>query len=285
MFNQIFSLQRELNQKIGRDTVGEDEQQRHDWVFQYLYAAKVEAGELLDCFDRESLYLRIADKPNAKVELIDIMHFVVSACQLVGITADDIPFIEHTTRPVFNAAFALDRDLELITTKQIDWKWWSKSVKADPSRQFKAIFDVEKLRSDLIRVFVDMIDVAYRLEMNSSDILSIYKMKHSKNCKRQDDGYDVRFKTETDNEEIQDQIKTGLVEVAPGQSAPVDRPTCNLTEGMSNDLKMVAGIPIKIKTDGFSGEFHNTIDPSLKQLKSDGGSEGDPNLSEFKQPV
>lgn len=283
--NEIFKLQRELNILIKRDTVGAGEQQRHDWMFGYLFAASAEVNELLECF--EPKYLNLVAKENALIEIIDIWHFIVSTCHLIEITPDDISLDNDQTfnEHIFNASFKFSVKLNKIITSNIAFKWWSKDVKLEPSRQFRAIYDVEKLRNDLIELFSDLIKLSHSFGMSDDDVFEIYKMKHRKNIDRQALSYDVRFKTETDNEEIQDQIKTGLVEVAPGQFAPSDRPTCNLTEGMSDDLKMVVGIPIKIKTDGFSGEFRNTIDPSLKQLNPDGGSEGDLNLSEFKQPV
>jgi dimeric dUTPase (all-alpha-NTP-PPase superfamily) len=199
--HKIFDMQRDLNCRIGRDTVGAEN--KMDWLFQYLFAAKVEGGELIDCF---SCYDGILVEPdNAKVEIIDIFHFITSACHIVDITADDIltchPY-KSNPNLLFNVAVELDRYLESIITQNIDWKWWSASVKECPERQFKAVFNIDTLRYELKTLYQRLITAAHNFSMTDEDIFNIYQMKWEKNHKRQDDGYDVRTKTETDNQEI-----------------------------------------------------------------------------------
>ncbi len=211
MLTEIFRMQNELNQKIGRDTIGADEITRHNWVFEYLFAAKVEIGELIDCFDLYTGKLILVD--NASIEIIDVFHFVVSACHLVGITVDDVSFIRQLDKrsfPItarFSVVVGFDRMCEKLITNNIDWKWWSKTVKEDPSRQFKAIFDINKLKSELINLFEQMVVVATILDLSYDDIFQVYQAKWKKNFERQDNDYDVRNKTEADNLAIIDDLK------------------------------------------------------------------------------
>ena len=51
MLSKIFEMQRDLNVKIGRDTVGAPSSERDKWLFDYAFALSQEAGELLDCAD------------------------------------------------------------------------------------------------------------------------------------------------------------------------------------------------------------------------------------------
>lgn len=229
--HKIFDMQRDLNCRIGRDTV--DAENKMDWLFQYLFAAKVEGGELIDCF---IFYEGVLIEPdNAKVEIIDIFHFITSACHIVDITADDIlachPYKSNPDNTLFNVAVELDRYLESIITQNIDWKWWSASVKECPERQFKAVFNIDTLRYELKALYQRLITAAHNFGMTDEDIFNIYQMKWTKNHKRQDDGYDVRTKTETDNQEIIRQISNDPTD------EPISQATQEFTPQQLADIK------------------------------------------------
>lgn len=202
---EIFQMQHDLNKIIGRDTVNAPEQQRHDWMFGYLFAAAAEANELLECFDHDTFSLM--ERGNSLIEIIDIWHFISSACHLVGITSDDI-VIENTSvlNHKFNEVLKFSIKLDKTITSNIAFKWWSADVKADPSRQFRSIYDVEKLKKDLIELFSDLINISYLFGMLDDQILIIYREKWQKNVDRQRDNYDVRTKTEADNLEIEKRL-------------------------------------------------------------------------------
>ena len=200
----IFEMQGELNELIGRKTMGQNKD-KLAWMFQYLFAAKVECGELLDCFalNKKTMCYELIDAQNARVEAIDILHFLVSALQISNVPVKRVQEVTETYvgGNLFNLCFELDRSLELAITKNIDWKWWSKTVKEDPSRQFKAIFDLQPLERDMLNCFQQLFFVMESLGIKDS-VFEIYRRKHAVNCKRQQTDYDVRHKTEEDNKHI-----------------------------------------------------------------------------------
>jgi dimeric dUTPase (all-alpha-NTP-PPase superfamily) len=87
---QIFELQRKFNRSIGIDTDNMSDARQQQWLLNYCRALSQEVSELVDCCQWKwwARYQKF-DKENAKVEVIDLLHFVVSAAQVLGMTADD----------------------------------------------------------------------------------------------------------------------------------------------------------------------------------------------------
>jgi len=88
---EIFELQRKFNRSIGIDTDNMCDARQQQWLLNYCRALSQEVAELVDCcqwkwWARGQKF----DKENAKVEAIDLLHFVVSAAQVLGMTADDL---------------------------------------------------------------------------------------------------------------------------------------------------------------------------------------------------
>lgn len=137
MLDKIFQMQRDLNIKIGRDTVSAPTEVKEKWLFGYAFAMNDEVQELLNC---------------------------------------------------------------------VDWKWWSKTVKADPSRQFNAILDKENAKIEAIDALHFLVSIFQILDMTPEDVAEIYRLKWEANIARQENGYDVRTKTEDDNNTIKQQI-------------------------------------------------------------------------------
>lgn len=93
---KIWDMQEDLNKIIGRDTVGDSNKEK--WLFDYITAMEQEIAELKDClnwkwwskeYEKHEPY-GIMDKQNLKVELIDILHFLISTMQIAGFTADEV---------------------------------------------------------------------------------------------------------------------------------------------------------------------------------------------------
>lgn len=89
----IFELQASLNLKIGvnaRAMQGHDEEVGR-WILQYARALSQETAELVDCVPWKwwAKYQKF-DMQNARVELVDILHFVVSLAQVMGMSAEDL---------------------------------------------------------------------------------------------------------------------------------------------------------------------------------------------------
>ena len=91
MLEHVFEMQAQLNRRIGVDTMKLPEDQQQIWLLNYCRAMSQEIAELTDCATWKwwAKYQKF-DKQNARVEIVDILHFLVSAAQVVGMTADDI---------------------------------------------------------------------------------------------------------------------------------------------------------------------------------------------------
>ena len=89
--DKIFEMQEKLNRRIGinLDNLGDDEKIK--WILNYSRALQKEVSELIDSVPWKwwAKYQKF-DKQNARVEVVDIMHFLVSIAQILGMSADDI---------------------------------------------------------------------------------------------------------------------------------------------------------------------------------------------------
>ena len=88
---QIFEMQEELNARIGVNLKGIDEEEQTKWVLNYTRAMQQEMAELTDSVPWKwwAKYQEF-DKQNARVEVVDLFHFLVSLAQTLGMTADDV---------------------------------------------------------------------------------------------------------------------------------------------------------------------------------------------------
>jgi dimeric dUTPase (all-alpha-NTP-PPase superfamily) len=91
MLEHIFDMQAQLNRRIGIDTVNMPEEQQPTWLLNYCRAMTQEISELTDSVPWKwwAKYQKF-DKQNARVEIVDILHFLVSAAQVAGMTAQDV---------------------------------------------------------------------------------------------------------------------------------------------------------------------------------------------------
>jgi len=89
--DQIFSMQEELNERIGVITKGMDEQKKTEWVLNYSRAMQQELSELIDSVPWKwwAKYQKF-DQQNACVEIVDLFHFLISLAQVLGMSAEDI---------------------------------------------------------------------------------------------------------------------------------------------------------------------------------------------------
>ena len=87
----IFDMQKKLNKRIGVDTDNMNDEQRAKWVLNYSRALGQELAELVDSVPWKwwAKYQKF-DKQNAKVEIVDLFHFLVSLAQTIGLTHDDV---------------------------------------------------------------------------------------------------------------------------------------------------------------------------------------------------
>ena len=87
----IFDLQEQLNARIGVHMDDMDDDERAKWILNYVRAMQQELAELTDSVPWKwwANYQEF-DKQNAKVEIVDLVHFLVSLAQVMGMSAEDI---------------------------------------------------------------------------------------------------------------------------------------------------------------------------------------------------
>jgi len=98
MFEMIYRMQHELNCIVGKDTINDPN--KLNWLFGYAYQINDEARELEKCCltkwwveeykNGGKLFETILDKENAKIEAIDVLHFLMSVFQILDMTPKDI---------------------------------------------------------------------------------------------------------------------------------------------------------------------------------------------------
>jgi len=88
---EIFRLQEQLNKRIGVDTANMTDEQRQQWVLNYCRAMSQEMAELTDSVPWKwwAKYQKF-DEQNARVEVVDLFHFLISLAQVLGMSADDV---------------------------------------------------------------------------------------------------------------------------------------------------------------------------------------------------
>jgi dimeric dUTPase (all-alpha-NTP-PPase superfamily) len=88
---ELFRMQRELNERIGVRTEGMDETAKTQWLLNYCRAMSQEIAELTDSVPWKwwAKYQKF-DEQNARVEVVDLFHFLISLAQVLGMNADDV---------------------------------------------------------------------------------------------------------------------------------------------------------------------------------------------------
>jgi dimeric dUTPase (all-alpha-NTP-PPase superfamily) len=92
MMAEMFRMQGELNRRIGVDTTQPmPEAERTKWVLNYCRAMSQEIAELTDSVPWKwwAKYQNF-DEQNARVEVVDLFHFLISLAQVLGMSAEDV---------------------------------------------------------------------------------------------------------------------------------------------------------------------------------------------------
>ena len=88
---EIFQLQKQLNERIGVKLDDLGEAQQTEWLLNYTRAMQQELAELVDSVPwKWWAKYQTFDAQNARVEIIDLFHFLISAAQVMGLSADDV---------------------------------------------------------------------------------------------------------------------------------------------------------------------------------------------------
>lgn len=89
--DEMFAMQKALNKRIGVDRETYSPEEMTTWVINYCRAMQQEIAELIDSVPWKwwAKYQKL-DLQNARVEVVDIFHFLISIAQVLGMSASDI---------------------------------------------------------------------------------------------------------------------------------------------------------------------------------------------------
>ena len=88
---ELFRMQKALNERIGVQTDGMSPEEKAKWVLNYCRAMTQEIAELTDSVPwKWWAKYQTLDEQNARVEVVDLFHFLISAAQVLGMSADDV---------------------------------------------------------------------------------------------------------------------------------------------------------------------------------------------------
>jgi dimeric dUTPase (all-alpha-NTP-PPase superfamily) len=90
-FEEIFKMQDALNRRIGVLLPPEGEEEKAKWILNYTRAMQQEMAELVDSVPWKwwAKYQKF-DEQNARVEVVDLFHFLISLAQTLGMSAEDV---------------------------------------------------------------------------------------------------------------------------------------------------------------------------------------------------
>ena len=88
---EIFQMQDALNRRIGVNLPPPTDEEKTKWVLNYTRAMQQETAELIDSVPWKwwAKYQKF-DEQNARVEVVDLFHFLISMAQVLGMSADDV---------------------------------------------------------------------------------------------------------------------------------------------------------------------------------------------------
>jgi dimeric dUTPase (all-alpha-NTP-PPase superfamily) len=88
---EIFRRQEALNARIGVNLKDLNDEEKAKWVLNYTRAMQQELAELVDSVPwKWWAKYQTFDEQNARVEVIDLFHFLVSLAQTLGMSAEDV---------------------------------------------------------------------------------------------------------------------------------------------------------------------------------------------------
>jgi len=91
MLQDLFDKQMSLNRRIGVNPPEMNEEERVQWVLNYTRAASQELAELVDSVPwKWWAKYQTFDAQNARVEVVDLFHFLISLAQVLGMDAKDV---------------------------------------------------------------------------------------------------------------------------------------------------------------------------------------------------
>jgi dimeric dUTPase (all-alpha-NTP-PPase superfamily) len=191
---EIFKLQRQLNiftlKNIGLDyeqTISNPEA-KLIWIENYRKALSAELSELVREVEEQGLGTQ-----NGKVEIVDMLHFLVSLSHIVGVEPHEVPISVAREGAGSFAACALKAFLALDDLQNsLKWKWWAKGGGFKPDKAREAILEFWNHFAENCALF----------DMDFDTVKKVYIAKNQVNFMRQDQHYNEDTKTEEDNQAL-----------------------------------------------------------------------------------
>jgi dimeric dUTPase (all-alpha-NTP-PPase superfamily) len=192
---EIFALQQQLNALTLRN-IGLDYEHtiRHPdekliWIENYRKALSAELAELIREVDEHGIGTQ-----NGKVEIVDMLHFLVSLSHLVGVEPHQVPGASGVTTGDTFCACALRTFLALDDLQSsLKWKWWAKGGGFRPDKAMDAVQELWHCFAEYCRLF----------GLDPQTLKKIYLAKNQVNFMRQNQHYNEDTKTEEDNQALE----------------------------------------------------------------------------------
>ncbi len=89
--HELFQMQKALNERVGLHTASMSEEEKIKWILNYSRAVIQQVAELTDSVPwKWWANYQTFEVQNARVEVVDLFHFVISLAQVLGMGADDV---------------------------------------------------------------------------------------------------------------------------------------------------------------------------------------------------
>ena len=191
----IFKFQRQLNvftlRNIGLDyehTITHPSEKLL-WIENYRKALSAELAELIREVEEHGIGTQ-----NGKVEVVDMLHFLVSLSHILGLEPYEVPTVVAASNDdtfcycTMRTFLALD-DLQ----NSLKWKWWAKGGGFKP----------EKARNAVVELWHCFAAICLLFSMDLQILKKIYIAKNQVNFMRQNQHYSEDTKTEEDNQALE----------------------------------------------------------------------------------
>ena len=88
---ELWRMQTALNERIGVRMANMTDEEKTKWILNYSRAMTQEIAELTDSVPWKwwAKYQKF-DEQNARVEVVDLFHFLISLAQVLGMSANDV---------------------------------------------------------------------------------------------------------------------------------------------------------------------------------------------------
>lgn len=236
-YDEMSEMQHKLNIKIGIDTKNLNEYEKLIWFYNYLQALSDEIVEAKNCiswkwWSKESKengqFSTILDFKNLKIELVDMLHFILSLDHVTNYKLNIENTIVLNSQPPSGTNYwetfkLLDQFLFKVQSIKNDKYYFElysfpALIAANDKYINKDFFNLNGIKDNYVigrklqyTVYMDeiwnqFVKCYLSLDITFDTLFNIYLLKNEVNFERQNNDYSVLTKTEEDNNKIKEQI-------------------------------------------------------------------------------